>query len=75
MSSINPLSPNLSAMTNEELNERINNLTKRLRQSGQNPRLISQLNAMLTECFTEQKERAEKQKSDLDDDLAKLIDI
>jgi len=72
---MNPLSPNLTEITDDQLFERMSNIQQRLRGSGRNPGVVQQLMALLYDCQMEQQRRIEVAKQQLDSNLKSLIDI
>ena len=72
---MNPLSPNLIALTDDQLFERMNSIQQRLRGSSRNPSVTRQLLVLLQECQQEQQRRIEASRQQINSDLNRLIDI
>lgn len=68
----NPLSPNLTEMSDEELTQRVNSLFQRVR-TCQNFLVSRQLLSLLEETQLEQRRRAELKAMEMDEELSKLI--
>lgn len=73
---MNPLTPNLTGLTDDELNTKVNDIYRRMRQVMNNPPLFNQLSSIMQDYQNEQQRRAfDRQKEFLDSELAKRIDI
>jgi len=73
---MNPLTPNLTGLTDDELNTKVNDIYRRMRMVMNTPLLFQQLQSIMQDYQNEQSRRAlDRQKEFLDSELAKRIDI
>jgi len=73
---MNPFTPKLDDLTDEELLAKINELYAKMRIVMSNPPVYSQMQSIMQDYQFEQLRRIESQKQELDDsELSKKIDI
>ena len=73
---MNPFTPNLKDLSDEELLSKINDLHSKMRMMINNPPVYAQMQGIMQDFQFEQQMRMEKRKQDLDNsELSKKIDI
>ena len=73
---MNPFTPDLSQLSDDELLEKINELYKKMRMVMNNPPVYAQMQSIMADYQIEQQLRIEKRKQELDNsELSKKIDI
>jgi hypothetical protein len=73
---MNPFTPKLDDLTDEELLAKINELYAKMRIVMSNPPVYSQMQSIMQDYQFEQLRRIESQKQELDDsEISKKIDI
>jgi hypothetical protein len=73
---MNPFTPNLSELSDEELLSKINDLHSKMRMMMNNPPVYAQMQGIMQDFQFEQQMRMEKRKQELDNsELSKKIDI
>lgn len=73
---MNPFTPNLSDLSDEELLEKINELYSKMRMMMNNPPVMQQMQGIMQDYQLEQQLRLEKRKTELENsELSKKIDI
>jgi hypothetical protein len=73
---MNPFTPDLSGMSDDELLTKINELYNKMRMVMNNPPVYKQMISIMQDYQQEQQNRAFKRKEDLDNsELSKKIDI
>lgn len=73
---MNPFTPKLDDLTDEELLAKINELYAKMRIVMSNPPVYSQMQSIMQDYQFEQQRRIESRKQELDDsELSKKIDI
>jgi hypothetical protein len=73
---MNPFTPNLKDLSDDELLAKINELYSKMRMMMNNPPVYRQMQSIMHDYQLEQQIRMEKRKQDLDNsELSKKIDI
>lgn len=73
---MNPFTPNLKDLTDDELLAKINELYSKMRMTMNNPPVYRQMQSIMHDYQLEQQLRMEKRRQDLDNsELSKKIDI
>lgn len=73
---MNPFTPNLKDLSDDELLSKINELYKKMRMMMNNPPVYHQMQSIMHDFQMEQQLRIEKRKQELDNsELSKKIDI
>lgn len=73
---MNPFTPNLKDLSDDELLSKINELYSKMRMMMNNPPVYRQMQSIMHDYQLEQQIRMEKRKQDLDNsELSKKIDI
>jgi len=73
---MNPFTPNLTELSDDELLTRINDLYSKMRMMMNNPPIYAQMQSIMADLQFEQQMRMEKRKQELDNsELSKKIDI
>lgn len=73
---MNPFTPKLDELSDEELLAKINELYSKMRMVMNNPPVFAQMQGIMQDYQFEQQIRLEKQKQELDNtELSKKIDI
>lgn len=73
---MNPFTPKLDELSDEELLAKINELHSKMRMVMNNPPVFAQMQGIMQDYQFEQQIRLEKQKQELDNtELSKKIDI
>ena len=73
---MNPFTPNLTELSDDELLAKINDLYSKMRMMMNNPPIYAQMQSIMADLRFEQQMRMEKRKQELDNsELSKKIDI
>ena len=73
---MNPFTPNLKDLSDDELLTKINDLHSKMRMMMNNPPIYAQMQSIMADFQFEQQMRMEKRKQELDNsELSKKIDI
>ena len=73
---MNPFTPNLTELSDDELLTKINELHSKMRMMMNHPTVYAQMQSIMADLQFEQQTRMEKRRQDLDNSsLSKKIDI